>query len=102
MLEAFWIVSGLPGQTERKLEQPRFPFGIRCKLIDPHAQIGAHARDFVLPHAIDRRREALVIFRGDARKRPVERLEDLITLTRNDREIRLLQRAEELSLHLME
>ena len=34
ILEARRIVSGLGGKTERKTEQPRFPFGIRRKLID--------------------------------------------------------------------
>ena len=91
ILEAGWIVSGLPGQAERELEQPRLPFGIRRKLIDPHAEIGSQARDLVLPDAIDRRREALGVFRRDARERVVQRLQDAISLSRVDGELRLLQ-----------
>ena len=91
----------LAGQAEGKLEQPRFPFGIRRKLVDPHAQVCPHARDFVLPDAIDRRREAFVVFRRDTRERAVERLEHSISRAGGDGELRFLQRAEELGLDLM-
>ena len=101
ILETRWIVSGLPGETEGELEEQRFPFSIRRKLIDPHAQVGAHARDFVLPDAIDRRREAFVVFRRDTLERVVQRLEDPVSLAGDDGELRLLQGAEELGLDLM-
>ena len=65
------IVPGLPGQAKRELEEPRLPFGIRRELIDPHAEIGSDARDLVLPDSVDGGREALVVFRRDARQRLV-------------------------------
>ena len=99
--EAAWIVSWLSGQAEGELEKQRFPLCIRRKLIDPHAQIGPHARDFVLPDAIDCRREALVVFICYTLERLVERFEHPLSLTGGDGKLRLLQGAEELGLDLM-
>ena len=57
ILEARRIVSRLPGQAERELEQVRLPFSARRKLIHPHAEIGSEALDVILPDPIDSRGE---------------------------------------------
>src|SRR6266508_2776018 len=92
---------GCISQAEPKLEQPRLPSRARSELARPDVQISTDARNFVLPHAIHRRREELCIVCRDTREGGVEYLEYGVHRLCCNRHFPLLQGAKELSQHLM-
>ena len=91
-----------PGRPNAKLEEPRLPVPALGKIARPDVQIGTDARNFVLPHAIDGRREQFGVVGGDPRERGIENREHRFHRRRRNRHFLLLEGAKELGLHLME
>ena len=58
----------LETETEGQLEEGRLPRRIERRAAQPFAQIRADAGHAVLPHALDRRRQPVLVLRDDVRQ----------------------------------
>jgi hypothetical protein len=91
------------GEAERQLEAPRHPAVVGLgRAAEPLAQVGAEARDAVLPDARDRGPELVLEAPGRLVERAVDVRADGLHVRRSDREQpRVAERRQDRELHLV-